>query len=101
MSLLDELNIRYTTINDDVWVNIGDLSGHLLKTVNDFAKDSVAYSWNNPLKPTDAMFLRGITEGMLSVIALLAQGGVEAEFHEKVNTVEDLINIMKKNKDSL
>jgi hypothetical protein len=99
MSLLDELNIRYTTINDDVWVNIGDLSSHLLKTVNDFAEDSVVYSWNNPLKPTDAMFLRGITEGMLGVIALLAQGGIEAEFHEKVNTVEDLIQTLKENQD--
>jgi hypothetical protein len=91
MSLFDELKIRYQTIDDDVWVNLSDLSNHLLRATKEFAEESVVSSWDKPVQLSEAIFFRGLAEGMMSIVALLAQGGVEAEFHEKVHTVEDLL----------
>jgi hypothetical protein len=92
MSLFDELKIRYQTIDDDVWVSLSDLSNHLLRATREFAEESVVSSWDKPVQLSEAIFFRGLAEGMMSIVALLAQGGVEAEFHEKIHTVEDLLN---------
>jgi hypothetical protein len=95
MTLLDDLKIRYKTVDDEIWVNLSDLSTHFLKTTHEFAQETVAVSWINPMRIDEAMFVRGMTEGMISIVTLLAQAGIEAEFHEKINTVEDLINTLK------
>jgi hypothetical protein len=100
MSLFDELKIRYQTIDDDIWVNLSDLSNHLLRATREFAEESVVSSWDKPVQLSEAIFFRGLAEGMMSIVALLAQGGVEAEFHERVHTVGDFLNRMDEKNDN-
>ena len=97
MSLLNELKIRNQVIDDEVWVSLKDVSNHTLNAVMDFVNESSAMSLIHPVTPVEAMYVRGLAEGMLSIATFLSQGGVEAEFHEKVNTVEDLLKVMDKN----
>jgi hypothetical protein len=94
MSLLDELKIRYQTSDDGVWINLPDLSNHLLYSVQSFVNGVVHESSTRSVSPPEQFFMRGIAEGMMSVVTLLAQSGVEIEFHEKINTVEDLIKTL-------
>jgi hypothetical protein len=96
MSLFDELNIKHKMIDDDVWVNLPDLSDHLLSAVKKFVHGSFEESTVRPIGMIEQAFLRGIAEGMMSVISLLAQSGIEIEFSEKINTVEDLIKTLNK-----
>ena len=94
MSLLDELKIRNQVIDDEVWISLQDISNHTLNATLDFINESSAMSMVHPVTPVEAMYVRGLAQGMLSIATLLAQGGVEAEFHEKVNTVEDLLKVL-------
>jgi hypothetical protein len=96
MSLLDDLNIKYQTVDDDIWVNLPDLSDHLLNAVKKFVHGSFKESTVGPVGIIEQAFLRGIAEGMMSVVTLLAQSGVEIEFSEKINTVEDLLKTLDK-----
>jgi hypothetical protein len=96
MSLFDELQIRYQTIDDYVWVNLSDLSNHLLNATKNFVTSSFQESIARPMGMSEQVFMRGIAEGMMSVVTLLAQSGVEIEFSEKINTVEDLIKTLDK-----
>jgi len=97
MSLLDELKIRNQVIDDEIWISLKDVSSHTLNAVMEFVNESSAMSLVHPVTPVEAMYIRGLAEGMLSIATFLSQGGVEAEFHEKVNTVEDLLKVMDKN----
>jgi hypothetical protein len=94
MSLLDELKIRYNTSDDGVWVNLSDLSNHLLHSVKSFVDSVVLESTVRSIELPEKVFMRGIAEGMMSVVTLLAQSGVEIEFNEKINTVEDLVKTL-------
>jgi hypothetical protein len=96
MSLFDELEIRYQTINDDIWVNLPDLSNHLLNATKNFVNSSFQESISRPMDVPEQVFMRGIAEGMMSVVTLLAQSGVEIEFSEKINTVGDFLKITNK-----
>jgi len=92
MPLLDEVNIRTKLFDDEIWVNLKDLSDFLLKSVKDFSDDVFKESLNRPLNQSEAMLFKGLAEGMLNVVALLSQGGMEAEINTKINTVEDLMD---------
>jgi hypothetical protein len=98
MSLLDDLSIRYKTIDDEIWVNLKDLANHLLDSAHSFAREVSQESMIRPIPIPEAMLLRGLAEGMMGVVTLLAQSGVEIEFNEKINTVEDLLRVLD-NKD--
>ena len=97
MGLLDELKIRNKSLDNEIWVNLGDLSNHLLNFTRQFVQENVSDTSKHPSHISEVIFFRGVTEGMMSVVALLAQGGVEAEFHEKIHTVEDLLKSLDKN----
>jgi hypothetical protein len=92
MPLLDEVNIRTKLFDDEIWVNVKDLSDFLFKSVKDFSDDIFKSSLEKPLNPSEAMLFKGLAEGMLNVVALLSQGGMEAEINTKINTVEDFFN---------
>jgi aspartate/glutamate racemase len=94
MSLLDDLDIRYKSLDDDLWINLSDLTNHLLESAHRLANDVAHESRIRPLQIPEAMLLRGLAEGMMSVVTLLTQGSLEAEFHEKINTVEDLLKVL-------
>jgi hypothetical protein len=96
MTLLDELKIRNQIIDGEIWISLGDISSHVLESVNQFIHESTALSIVHPVTPSEAAYISGLASGMSSIAALLAQGGVEAEFHEKVNTVEDLLKSLEK-----
>jgi hypothetical protein len=95
MSLFDELKIRNQVIDGEIWISLRDITTHTLNSVKDFIEESSIASMIHPVTPFEAMYIRGLAEGMLSIATLLAQGGVEAEFHENINTVEDLLNSLK------
>jgi hypothetical protein len=99
MSLLDELKIRNQVIDGEIWISLRDISTHTLNAVISFLNESSALSMIRPVTPIEAAYTKGLAEGMMSVATLLAQGGVEAEFHENINTVEDLLNSLNKEKD--
>jgi predicted anti-sigma-YlaC factor YlaD len=99
MSLLDELKIRNQVIDGEVWISLRDISTHTLNAVISFLNESTAFSMAHPVTPMEAVYTKGLAEGMMSIATLLAQGGVEAEFHENINTVEDLLNSLNKEKD--
>jgi hypothetical protein len=96
MSLLDELKIRNKVVDGEIWISLRDISAHTLNAVTAFLNESSAMSMIQPVTPMEAAYTKGIAEGMLSVATLLAQGGVEAEFHENINTVEDLLKTLDK-----
>lgn len=95
MPLLDEVNIRTRLFNDEIWVNLKDLSDFLLNSVKDFSDEIFKESLQRPLNPTEAMLFKGLAEGMLNIVALLSQGGMEAEMNAKINTVEDFLKNIK------
>jgi hypothetical protein len=99
MTLLDELKIRNQIINGEIWISLHDISAHTLNAVISFLNESSALSMIRPVTPMEAAYTKGLAEGMLSIATLLAQGGVEAEFHENINTVEDLLNSLNKEED--
>lgn len=99
MSLLDELRIRNNVVDDEIWVSLVDVASHVLGAITEFANESSAFSAINPITTQEAAYIQGMIAGMASVAALLSQGGVEAEFHEKINTVDDLLNTIKEKKD--
>jgi hypothetical protein len=94
MALLDEISVRNTLIDDEIWVNLTDLSNFLMDSVKEFADNIFAQSLVHPLSPVEAMMFKGVAEGMVNVVALLSQGGMEAEINKKINTVQDLIDTL-------
>jgi hypothetical protein len=96
MTLLDELKIRNQILDDEIWISLRDIANHVLDAVGEFIHESSALSLVHPVSPAEAAYINGLAQGMTSIAALLAQGGVEAEFHEKVNTVEDLLKSLEK-----
>ncbi len=97
MALLDEISVRNTLIDDEIWVNLTDLANFLMNSVKEFADSVFAESMIRPLSPPEAMMFKGVAEGMVNVVALLSQGGIEAEINKKINTVQDLINTLESN----
>lgn len=97
MALLDEISVRNTLINDEIWVNLSDLSNFLMGSVKEFTEDVFKESMIRPLNPPEAMLFKGLAEGMINVVALLSQGGVEAEISKKINTVQDLLDTLESN----
>jgi hypothetical protein len=99
MTILDELKIRNQIIDGEIWISLHDISTHTLSAVISFLNESSIFAMAHPITPMEAAYTKGIAEGMLSIATLLSQGGVEAEFHENINTVEDLLNSLNKEKD--
>jgi hypothetical protein len=99
MTLFNEAGIRNKMIDDEVWVNISDLANFFMDSTKDFAETVFQESVIRPLNISEAMLFRGMAEGMMNVVALLSQGGLETEFHEKIHTVEDLMKTLKKEKE--
>jgi hypothetical protein len=99
VALLDEISVRNTLIDDEIWVNLTDLANFLMNSVKEFADSIFAESMIRPLNPSEAMMFKGVAEGMVNVVALLSQGGMEAEINKKINTVQDLINTLKEDSD--
>jgi hypothetical protein len=97
VALLDEISVRNTLIDDEIWVNLTDLANFLMGSVKEFAEKVFAESVVRPLSPSEAMLFKGVAEGMLNVVTLLSQGGMEAEINKKINTVQDLINTLERN----
>jgi hypothetical protein len=95
MTLLDELKIRNMVIDEEIWISLRDIAHHVLDAVQEFIHESSSLSIVHPVSVAEAAYIHGLAQGMTSVAALLAQAGIEAEFHEKINTVEDLINTFK------
>lgn len=95
MTLLDEIKVRNQIIEGEIWISLKDIAEHVLGSAKDFIKESSQISIVYPVTPIEAAYIEGVAQGMSTVAALLAQGGMEAQFHEKVNTVEDLLNAME------
>ena len=97
MTLLDEIKVRNQIIDDEIWISLRDIAEHVLNAVADFVHEASALSLVHPVTQIEAAYVNGLAQGMSGIAALLAQGGVEAEFHEKINTVEDLLKGLEKN----
>jgi hypothetical protein len=97
MTLLDEIKVRNQIIDDEIWISLRDIAEHVLNAVTDFVHEASALSLVHPVTHIEAAYVNGLAQGMSGIAALLAQGGVEAEFHEKVNTVQDLLKALEKN----
>jgi hypothetical protein len=99
MSLFEEIGVRTIIQDDEIWINLKDISNHLLNAAMSLA-DEVRYEIQVfGASKQEIILLSGLTEGMLSAATLLAQGGVEEEINKKINTVEDLIKTLKDNQD--
>jgi hypothetical protein len=96
MSLLDELKIRNQVIDGEIWISLLDAASHVLNAIEEFASESSELSIKNPVSIQEAAYIQGMVAGMASVATLLSQGGIEAEFHEKINTVDDLLKTIEK-----
>jgi hypothetical protein len=96
VALLDELKIRNQVIDEEVWISLKDIATHVINAVTEFIHESTAMSLVHPVSHAEAAYIHGLAQGMSSIATLLAQGGVEAEFHDKINTVEDLLNSLNK-----
>ena len=100
MTLLDELSIRNQEIDGEVWVSLKDVATHFVNSLDKFSHESSAVAVVHPFTKIQAAYINGIYEGMSGIISLLAQGGAEAEFHNNVHTVDDLLKRLEQDNDS-
>jgi hypothetical protein len=94
MSLFNELSLKTITHDDELYLNVKDLSYHIVNALYGFALESKQLGAVRAYSSEESAFLMGIGEGMNSIALMLSQGGVEEEFHRNINTVEDLLNTL-------
>jgi hypothetical protein len=98
MPLFEEINLETITQDDKIFVNASQLAWHLAKAMQEFYQETNSLMEKNGKLPIEELcFFNGILEGMNNVVLLLSQGGLEQNFHNNVDTVEDLLEMFRKN----
>lgn len=88
--LFDEIKVKTTTYNNELYVNVEQLYQHLAGSTQEFSKESYGMAQKFGITSDEKYFVIGMIQGMWSVVLMLKHGDQEFKF-ESIETVDDLV----------
>lgn len=98
MPLFEDINLETIDKDGELFINARQLSWYLVSAMETMYAESVDDSIKKPFSIEEFYYFYGLMTGINSVVMVISQGGIEHDFHTKINSVEDLMQFFKDEK---